>query len=307
MCRSIDSWLEVECVWHQRRDLVTDAAAVLAAMSTQARSLPYRIPGPAGNACERETAVAREVRPASRERIFQCVAWQSMLQALRIQPYGQKRLECSIALLRSAALQRSFDRASVIPVRIETLTYVGKDASVKLIDPTASIGGTIHAEVFTVWKNVVDIGAVLLLRGVNALAYPERRPTGFHEDVASSLHVSIQTSNIERVFSNSDDITNMARDVSTVVKAYTPNALEPPRIVPVSTPRRLRPTTPQKSAQQRAQQRAPDAASAQRSQGQSYRRYPPPGKPPMHRQGPSVSSGVRGQATIKVSRLSVDI
>ena len=246
-------------------------------------ALPYTIPGPAGNlgwgAPDGHHVVSdspigrrridKRDNPIYEEQRFLTPPWQAMLQHLELIPYGGRTMDTSIAQLRCYALHGVFDKVSVVSVRVESLTYVGKDASVILADPTARISATVHAEVFAHRKGQVEIGAVLVLQGVTALAYTERKPTGFRTDVQSSLHISVQPSNILHIFPVSTKIPlSLSKqeapvDSSKLKSAYTNEALRPLPPPRLTTPRRqmlvepsARPTPLASTQQTRGAQRS---------------------------------------------------
>lgn len=162
-------------------------------------NLPYQIPGPAGGTLSQAPSQLT-LPPKSSTRHFQTFPWQAALQHVQAPPHGPALLSSSIALLRSHALSDRFQRLSNLPVLLDALSWVGRDASVTLRDPTGSIRATVHAEVFSKHKAGIEIGAALLLSGVAAVAYLERRPTGFRRDEGESLHVSIQACHVIKLF-----------------------------------------------------------------------------------------------------------
>lgn len=163
-------------------------------------NLPYQIPGPAGGTLSQVPSQLPLPLKSSTTRLFQTSPWQAALQHLQAPPHGSTLLSSSIALLRSHALSDRFQRLSSLPVLLDALSWVGRDASILLRDPTGSIRATVHAEVFSKHKAGIEIGAALLLSGVAAIAYLERRPVGFRRDEGESLHVSIQACHVMKLF-----------------------------------------------------------------------------------------------------------
>eukprot|EP00171_Calliarthron_tuberculosum_P012399 IDg12399t1 len=60
------------------------------------------------------------------------------------------------------------------------------------------------AEIFADRKSGVEEGAVVMLTGIAAIMYPERRVVGFRANINDAMHISVQGANIERVFSVSE-------------------------------------------------------------------------------------------------------
>lgn len=216
------------------------------------RPLPYQIPGPAGGPGWDAAAPSGVGRLAgasvkdTRDRRFYSAPWQAMLKHLGVHPCGDSKLDSSVALLRSYALGGRFDKVPRLAVRLDDLSYVAKDASVMLSDPTGSICATIHAEVFASHKNQIEAGSVLVLKHVAALAYYERRSAGFRLNAEASLHVSIQPSNIELLCPISNDpVPHSTLLVSPppLQTSYAPLALSPPVLATRMTPRRARSTS----------------------------------------------------------------
>lgn len=192
---------------------------------------PYRIPGPAGfgishtanrsragsqaaNGSQTPSAPtqshslissASERAHAARARPFDTPAWHALLRSNELCPYGGKLLSSSVALVKNNALNGVFTK-SRLAVRVERMNFVGKDASVTLADPTGIIVGTLLAEIFTNRKSGVEEGAVLMLKGVSAIMFQERRVAGFRANLNDALHISIQSANVERVFGICDDM-----------------------------------------------------------------------------------------------------
>ena len=287
-------------------------------------ALPYRIPGPAGNigpggihltsALARRSSSSGNSSPANTEalraRLFLSTAWQSMLQHLKAPPYGSCALCTSVALLRNYALcarngiRRAYDRNSLVAVRLDSLSYVGKDASVTLSDPTAVIAGTLHAEVFVAYKGQIEPGVVLLVRGVMPLAYPERTPTGFGTHLADSLHVSIQTSNIQRIFTNAFEVSNVSTDIAAVKKAYTNAALNPPPPPPPPPPTQNAFHSARSGATPRRQRTTPRSASANAPRTQQRQEQVPHNR---QRLPPAVQQGHPGQFRGNVAQSGVQV
>lgn len=203
-----------------------------AAMDRTFDNLPYQIPGPAGGISYPTYSQEQrgELNKSDASRIFRQPSWRALLHLLRAPPFGASRLQSSVALLRSHALSDRFQRVSRLAVLVDALSWVGRDASVKLRDPTGVIRATIHAEVFDKWKTGIEHGAALLLDGVAAVAYVERRPKGFRTDAGEALHVSIQLCHVVKVFPVGNSFLGDAADV--VVKepreSYAPAAIAPP-------------------------------------------------------------------------------
>lgn len=229
--------------------------------------LPYRIPGPAGGTGWDAPQAPRTAHHSKQpQRRFSQAPWQSMLHHARIAPHGTLRLDASLALLRSYALAARFEQVARLPVFVDALSWVGKDASVLLRDPTACIRATVHAAVFEARKDEIEVGAVMLLRNVTALAYQERRQTGFRVDADACLHMSIQPSNVEHVFPVSVKTPLGKVEMLVPCDSYTASAKDPPKLVrkPVRqqlAPVQRGPLRPRSDVQNR--QRRPASANMQ--------------------------------------------
>lgn len=186
------------------------------------QSLPYPIPGPAGafsgsrsrneSGNTERSLVDTSVRQNRAKKSscvslksFDIIGWHSLLLAYDLRPYGPELLSSSIALIKSNAFRGDFQRLR-LAVRVEKMHFVGLNASVTLADPTGTIVATVLAEVFEDRKCGIQEGAVLMLDGVTALMYPERKPAGFYINLDAALHMSIQSSNIVHIFSESDEL-----------------------------------------------------------------------------------------------------
>lgn len=193
-------------------------------------SLPYHIPGPAGFGIspvpnrsalgsrtstgngatgslapsDAENRITENGAAVARARPFDTPAWHALLRTYELRPYGSEFLASSVALVKNNAMSGVFTK-SRLAVRVERLSFVGKDASVTLADPTGAVVGTMLAEIFADRKSGVEEGAVLMLKGIAAIMYPERRVTGFRANLNEAMHISVQSANIERVFAASDD------------------------------------------------------------------------------------------------------
>lgn len=164
-------------------------------------NLPYQIPGPAGGPSYATTSQAVQAPSAKSEaaRKFQQAAWQTVLRQVSAPPFGDTSIASSIALLRANALSNRFTRLQRLPVLLGSLSWVGRDASVTLVDPTGAICATVHAAVFAEHRTGIEPGSALLLDAVAAMAYVERRPSGFRIDESEGLHVSIQACHVKAV------------------------------------------------------------------------------------------------------------
>lgn len=153
--------------------------------------LPYQIPGPAGGFTQSQPLTA-PTTPKPTLSVFQTTPWHAMLQHLH------NKIPSSIALLRRNALSNDYTKLPMLPVLIDALTPVGKDASARLRDPTGAIGATLHAGVFAARKDAVHVGAVLLLHQVAAIYYLDER-RGFRAPT-DAVHLSIQAAHVVALF-----------------------------------------------------------------------------------------------------------
>lgn len=201
-------------------------------MDTPFDNLPYQIPGPAGGLSFPTLSQAErgELNDSDAFRIFRQPSWHALLTHLRAPPFGTSHLHSSVALLRSHALSDRFERVPHLPVLVDEMAWVGHDASAKLRDPTGVIRATIHADVFHKWKTGIEHGAALLLNGVAAVAYVEKRPKGFRTDAGEALHVSIQLCHVLQVFPVGKTLPGgkLGSVVQDPKESYTPKALAPP-------------------------------------------------------------------------------
>lgn len=183
-------------------------------------ALPYRIPGPAGGVCTSRQAPDAPEKPVLD--LFGTAPWREMLA------HVNQKIPSSIALLRRNALSNEFMKLAMLPVLIDSLVYVGKDASVVLRDPTGHVRGTIHADVFVERKGMLDRGVVLLLNGVSALAYLEES-RGFRggEDF---VHLSVQACHVSNVFKGGSSVPE-ARASFSLLDDYEPQARRPKPVV----------------------------------------------------------------------------
>lgn len=200
-------------------------------------ALPYHIPGPAGfgfgQAGARtgvDATASQAVRHETRERArpFDTRAWHALLRACSLRPYGSGVLSSSVALVQSEALRQEAIETARLAVRVEKMSWAGKDAVVTLADPTGSIGGTVLCEVFSDRKCVIEEGSVLLLKNVTVQYYRDRSQKGFHADETVELQVSVRRKNIERIFGEVDEGPELPRKEG--VLPYSENALKPPKV-----------------------------------------------------------------------------
>lgn len=164
---------------------------------SSSHDLPYPIPGPAGTLPQSRPTPSQSL-PTSSSSFLLTPPWLCALSHLSSPPYGTLPLSSSIALLRAHALSETPHRLSRLPVRIESLSWVGRDASVVLADPTARIQATLHAGVFDQWKKGVEVGGVLVLNSVAAVWYGGGMWRKEGED--AGLHVSVGVSSVKIVF-----------------------------------------------------------------------------------------------------------
>lgn len=159
--------------------------------------LPYPIPGPAGT-LPRLRPQSSTVVPAQPDR-FSVLSWSEMRRSLSLPPHGSQRLSSSLALLRRNALLNFRHKLSKLPVIVDSLHWVGHDASVNLVDPTTSMSATIYATVFASYPNTpIRAGTVLILKEAIAFAY-SNRSVGFRADPSSAVHLNIRLPHIEAV------------------------------------------------------------------------------------------------------------
>lgn len=199
--------------------------------------LPYPIPGPAGTLpCPR--LQSSTVVPTQPDR-FSVLSWSEMRRSLSLPPYGPQRLSASLALLRRNALLNFRHKLSNLPVIVDSLHWVGHDASVNLIDPTTSMSATIYATVFASYPNTpIRAGTVLVLKDVIAFAY-SNRSVGFRADPSSAVHLNIRPPHIEAVIPVPEAPTPPQSSSSSLTNPsvlYTSFAFAPP--MPPVRPRR---------------------------------------------------------------------
>lgn len=202
--------------------------------------LPYHIPGPAGaviSTTRQEVQPTPSTRPASNPSSvnfhFHHPAWQAMLHHLQAPPYGIQPVPSSLSLLRRNALSADFSKLRSLPVLLDSFSWVGKDAAVTLRDPTATMRATIHAEVFSARPREIEQGVVLLLDSVAALAYLSR-PVGFRADIDASVHLSVQSTNVVRVFKGVFDKNLFVKQEKAVINSldsYQQQAKKPPPVI----------------------------------------------------------------------------
>lgn len=210
-------------------------------------NLPYQIPGPAGGPSYATPSQARNAPAAKSEaaRRFRQPAWQVLLSQIFAPPYGNNSLTSSIALLRANALSHRFTRLPRIPILLGSLSWVGRDASVTLLDPTGTIRATIHAAVFEEHRTGIEPGSAMLLDGVAAVCHAERRPSGFKVDQDEGLHVSVQPCHVKAVIPVGADMpASPLRHASDPKDSYNTAVLSPPIVRRPSTrlARRPQPT-----------------------------------------------------------------
>lgn len=206
--------------------------------------LPYPIPGPAGT-LPRPRPQSSSTMPAQPDR-FSVLSWNQMQQSLSLPPYGSHKLAASLALLRRNALLNFRHNLSNLPVIVDSLHWVGHDASVTLIDPTATMSATIYATVFENHPNTpIRAGTVLVLKDVIAFAYSSRS-AGFRVDPSSAVHLNIRPPHIETVIPVPDSpITQQPLSVGSLSPSalYTSFAFAP--VMPPVRPRRPSSFNPQ--------------------------------------------------------------
>lgn len=189
---------------------------------------PYSIPGPAGlprGAPRAAAATPAAPRPANTR--FATPTWAAALAGLR------PPLITSLALLRARALAGDPSKAPALPVLLAALTRVGKDAVVTLADPTAALPATLHAAALEEHGSALRPGAVLVLTDVCAAAAPrDRRASGFRQDRAAGVEMSVHPSNITSVVEPDADAA--APPPADPLLAYTPDARAPLPLPPRS-------------------------------------------------------------------------
>lgn len=209
------------------------------------KSLPYPIPGPAGTlpAPRRQSSASPSLQQTD---CFSVFSWRKMQQSLGLPPYGSHRLEASLVLLRRNALLNFRHKLSNLPVLVDSLHWVGHDASVTLRDPTASMSATIYATVFADYaKSPIRVGTALILQDVIAFAY-SNRSVGFRADPLAAVHLNIRPAHIQTIISI-PDLLPLQNSLQTPPPRpsdlYTPFAFSPQ--MPPIRARRTVPTTPQ--------------------------------------------------------------
>lgn len=197
------------------------------------RRLPYPIPGPAGGiapsrlAHSRQNDESKTLQQQQADR-FSTMPWTAMQRKLRVPPHGPNYLNASLAVLRCNALARAQHKLHVLPVLVESLTWVGRDASVILRDPTATLRATVHATVFSENPDfVIRVGTVLVLDEVVAFAY-SNRPSGIRINVSASLHLNIRPHHIQHVFPPSHQPATSAASSSASTSTSVPSRLANP-------------------------------------------------------------------------------
>lgn len=185
---------------------------------------PYAIPGPAGLPRARRpttptTPSSGACAAAQGGARFATPAWHAALALL------QSPLRTSLATLRARALAGDLSKAPALPVLLAALKHVGKDAVVTLADPTASIPATLHAAALEQHANELRPGAVLLLADISALAVRSKRVSGFRQDPAAAIHISVDQTNITQVVVVDPDA--MVPLPADPLLAYAPSARAP--------------------------------------------------------------------------------
>ena len=211
--------------------------------SSFSSALHYRIPGPAGDTFPLFPSSSSAALPDDEEtwrsgdpsdkvdgRLYTEGAWQDMLLAEKLEPFGTGKIWYSVNSLRKVVFNEGSGKAEQLWVRIMQIELIGKDGLVLLGDITGQICGTVHREVFEANKKAICVGSVLLLREVTGLlCFDERRGlrTKLH---GAWVHVSVQLSNIGRIFpcSSSTPPTHVvtSREIKRLRDAYTDGALQ---------------------------------------------------------------------------------
>lgn len=211
--------------------------------SSLSSTLNYRIPGPAGNTFPLFPSSSSAALPHDEEiwrrgdpfdevdrRLYTEGAWQDMLVAEKLEPFGTGKIWYSVNSLRKVVFNEGSGKAEQLWVRIMEIELIGKDGLVLLGDITGQICGTVHREVFEAREKAICVGSVLLLRGVTGLlCFDERRRLG-RKLHGAYVHVSVQLSNIGRIFpcSSSAPPTHVvtSHEIQRLRDAYTDGALE---------------------------------------------------------------------------------
>ena len=132
-------------------------------------------------------------------RLFVGGAWEAMLEAERMEPYGRTKMCNSVASFKKMVLREEGGKAGRIMVRVMTKEFIGKDARVVLGDITGLVVSTVHSEVFPVMGERIEPGAVLVLQNIGGLICPGSAYTRKVEQ-SRSVHLIVQLSTIEKVY-----------------------------------------------------------------------------------------------------------
>ena len=206
------------------------------------RSRPGGIPGPAGEIyCLFPLASppcsygyggdgAREKVDA---RLFVGGAWEAMLEAEQMEPYGNMKMSMSVASFKNMVLREGEGRAGRITVRAMAKEFIGKDARVVLGDITGVIFSTVHSEVFSAIGERIEVGSVLVLRNIAGLLCLG----------SASVHLSVLLSTIDKVYVSSCSPTHKnpravltMGDLQWLKDSYSKEALDFERISPKFIP-----------------------------------------------------------------------
>lgn len=103
------------------------------------------------------------------------------------------------------ALKDDFSKHPLTAI-IDSARFLRKDATITLIDPTGKLVVSILSECFEGHARGFCKGAVLVLKDVLAVMYPQRKARGYFVDIDECFHLAIKKVSIVQLFAANHEV-----------------------------------------------------------------------------------------------------